>query len=168
MALSSGTHEENGSKSQSVQIYRINCLYDIALLRSSHLEQCAVGSGPSLLQLLPRDGGRRNHHQLRALQQPASQVTVRGDSTFNSSLLNLALAKHDKTKLIQMVFFVFYSKIKENKNASEIIKSVNMLVSSMNSEYLWEYMTRRFCTSLRYMCGRDIILEYKRLNSLTM
>ncbi|XP_044072801.1 protein dopey-2 isoform X2 [Siniperca chuatsi] len=39
-------------------------------------------------------------------------------------------------------------KIKENKNASEIIKTVNMLVSSMNSEYLWEYMTRRFCTSL--------------------
>ncbi|XP_040004042.1 protein dopey-2 isoform X3 [Xiphias gladius] len=40
------------------------------------------------------------------------------------------------------------SKIKENKNASEIIKTVNMLVSSLNSEYLWEYMTRRFCTSL--------------------
>lgn len=40
-------------------------------------------------------------------------------------------------------------KIKENKNASEIIKTVNMLVSSMNSDYLWEYMTRRFCTALR-------------------
>ncbi|RVE57913.1 hypothetical protein OJAV_G00203860 [Oryzias javanicus] len=40
------------------------------------------------------------------------------------------------------------SKIKENKNASEIIKTVNMLVSSMNSEYLWEYMTQRFCTAL--------------------
>ncbi|XP_071783130.1 protein DOP1B [Centroberyx gerrardi] len=40
------------------------------------------------------------------------------------------------------------SKIKENKNASEIIKTVNMLVSSMNSEYLWDYMTRRFCASL--------------------
>ncbi|XP_075895809.1 protein DOP1B isoform X2 [Nelusetta ayraudi] len=40
------------------------------------------------------------------------------------------------------------AKIKENKNASEIIKTVNMLVSSMNSDYLWEYMTRRFCTSL--------------------
>uniref|UniRef100_A0A667WW21 DOP1 leucine zipper like protein B n=1 Tax=Myripristis murdjan TaxID=586833 RepID=A0A667WW21_9TELE len=37
------------------------------------------------------------------------------------------------------------SKIKENKNASEIIKTMNMLVSCMNSEYLWEYMTRRFC-----------------------
>ncbi|KAF3843169.1 hypothetical protein F7725_002018 [Dissostichus mawsoni] len=40
------------------------------------------------------------------------------------------------------------SRIKENKNASEIIKTVNMLVSTMNSEYLWEYMTQRFCTSL--------------------
>ncbi|XP_067372078.1 protein dopey-2 isoform X2 [Channa argus] len=40
------------------------------------------------------------------------------------------------------------ARIKENKNASEIIKTVNMLVSSMNSEYLWEYMTQRFCTSL--------------------
>ncbi|KAM6986914.1 LOW QUALITY PROTEIN: protein DOP1B [Aplochiton taeniatus] len=40
------------------------------------------------------------------------------------------------------------SKIKENKNASEIIKTVNMLVSSMNSEYLWDYMSRRFCSSL--------------------
>ncbi|XP_074550319.1 protein DOP1B [Halichoeres trimaculatus] len=40
------------------------------------------------------------------------------------------------------------SKIKEHKNASEVIKTMNMLVSSMNSEYLWEYMTRRFCTAL--------------------
>ncbi|KAK7939246.1 hypothetical protein WMY93_002572 [Mugilogobius chulae] len=40
------------------------------------------------------------------------------------------------------------SKIKENKNASEIIKTMNMLMSTMNSEYLWEYMTRRFCTAL--------------------
>ncbi|XP_029979864.1 protein dopey-2 isoform X2 [Sphaeramia orbicularis] len=42
------------------------------------------------------------------------------------------------------------SKIKENKNASEIIKTMNMLVSSMNSEYLWEYMTQCFCTSFSY------------------
>ncbi|XP_068602895.1 protein dopey-2 [Brachionichthys hirsutus] len=40
------------------------------------------------------------------------------------------------------------SQIKENKNASEIIKTVNMLVSALDSEYLWDYMTRRFCTSL--------------------
>uniref|UniRef100_A0AAY5JXL7 Dopey N-terminal domain-containing protein n=1 Tax=Esox lucius TaxID=8010 RepID=A0AAY5JXL7_ESOLU len=42
------------------------------------------------------------------------------------------------------------SKIKENKNASEIIKTVNMLVSSMNSEFLWDYMTGHFCTCFRY------------------
>uniref|UniRef100_A0A8C8LMY9 Dopey N-terminal domain-containing protein n=1 Tax=Oncorhynchus tshawytscha TaxID=74940 RepID=A0A8C8LMY9_ONCTS len=35
-------------------------------------------------------------------------------------------------------------KIKENKNASEIIKTVNMLVSSMNSDFLWDYMTCHF------------------------
>uniref|UniRef100_A0A671LRW5 Protein dopey-2-like n=1 Tax=Sinocyclocheilus anshuiensis TaxID=1608454 RepID=A0A671LRW5_9TELE len=33
------------------------------------------------------------------------------------------------------------SKIKENKNSSEIIKTVNMLVSAMSSNYLWDYMT---------------------------
>uniref|UniRef100_A0A672SWJ4 DOP1 leucine zipper like protein B n=1 Tax=Sinocyclocheilus grahami TaxID=75366 RepID=A0A672SWJ4_SINGR len=36
------------------------------------------------------------------------------------------------------------SKIKENKNSSEIIKTVNMLVSAMSSNYLWDYMTRHF------------------------
>ncbi|XP_057708594.1 protein dopey-2 [Corythoichthys intestinalis] len=40
------------------------------------------------------------------------------------------------------------SMMKENKNASEIIKTMNMLVSSMNSEYLWEYMTQCFCKCL--------------------
>ncbi|XP_060732022.1 protein dopey-2 isoform X2 [Tachysurus vachellii] len=40
------------------------------------------------------------------------------------------------------------SKIKENKNVSEIIKTVNMLVGAMSSEYLLDYMTKRFHTSL--------------------
>ncbi|XP_053090273.1 protein dopey-2 isoform X2 [Pangasianodon hypophthalmus] len=40
------------------------------------------------------------------------------------------------------------SKIKENKNVSEIIKTVNMLVGAMSSEYLWDYMTKRFHTCL--------------------
>lgn len=44
------------------------------LLRSSGLEQCAVGSGQSLLQLLSRDARGGNHHQLRALREPARQV----------------------------------------------------------------------------------------------
>ncbi|MBN3298267.1 CBR1 reductase, partial [Amia calva] len=34
--------------------------------------------------------------------------------------------------------------IKENKNASEIIKTVNMLINSLSSDYLWDYMTRCF------------------------
>uniref|UniRef100_A0A8C4ZED7 DOP1 leucine zipper like protein B n=1 Tax=Gadus morhua TaxID=8049 RepID=A0A8C4ZED7_GADMO len=41
------------------------------------------------------------------------------------------------------------SKMKENKNASEIIKAVNLLVSSMDSVFLWDHMTRRFSTLLR-------------------
>ncbi|XP_072542477.1 protein DOP1B isoform X2 [Salminus brasiliensis] len=40
------------------------------------------------------------------------------------------------------------SKIKENKNASEIIKTVNMLVGAISSEYLWDYMTKLFQTCL--------------------
>ncbi|XP_059895232.1 protein dopey-2 isoform X2 [Gadus macrocephalus] len=40
------------------------------------------------------------------------------------------------------------SKMKENKNASEIIKAVNLLVSSMDSVFLWDHMTRHFCSSL--------------------
>ncbi|XP_066563105.1 protein dopey-2 [Amia ocellicauda] len=40
--------------------------------------------------------------------------------------------------------------IKENKNASEIIKTVNMLINSLSSDYLWDYMTRCFeaCLSM--------------------
>ncbi|CAG5865680.1 unnamed protein product [Menidia menidia] len=47
-----------------------------------------------------------------------------------------------------LAVYQFTSKIKENKNAAEITKTVNMLVSSMNSEYLWEYMIQQFCTTL--------------------
>ncbi|KAJ8282271.1 hypothetical protein COCON_G00047900 [Conger conger] len=47
------------------------------------------------------------------------------------------------------------SKIKENKNASEIIKTVNMLISSMNTEYLWDYMSRCFQTSLSAQTSAD-------------
>ncbi|XP_062313178.1 protein dopey-2 isoform X1 [Osmerus eperlanus] len=40
------------------------------------------------------------------------------------------------------------SQFKENKNSSEIIKTVNLLVSSMDIEYLWDYMTQLFCKSI--------------------
>ncbi|XP_066542058.1 protein dopey-2 [Hoplias malabaricus] len=40
------------------------------------------------------------------------------------------------------------SKVKENKNASEIIKTVNMLVGAISSEFLWDYMTKHFQTCL--------------------
>ena len=49
------------------------------LLRSSGLEQCAVGGGPSLLQLLSRDAGGGN--QLRALRESAGQVRAIDERT---------------------------------------------------------------------------------------
>ncbi|EHB03598.1 Protein dopey-2 [Heterocephalus glaber] len=36
------------------------------------------------------------------------------------------------------------STIKENKNASEIVKTVNLLISSLSTDFLWDYMTRCF------------------------
>lgn len=36
------------------------------------------------------------------------------------------------------------SAIKENKNASEIVKTVNLLISSLSADFLWDYVTRRF------------------------
>ncbi|KAL7983595.1 hypothetical protein Chor_000471 [Crotalus horridus] len=36
---------------------------------------------------------------------------------------------------------VFTSAIKENKNASEIVKTANMLITSLNTDFLWDYMT---------------------------
>ncbi|KAJ8388524.1 hypothetical protein AAFF_G00132380 [Aldrovandia affinis] len=48
------------------------------------------------------------------------------------------------------------SRIKGNKNASEIIKTVNMLISAMNSEYLWDHMSRSFQTALSARTSRDL------------
>ncbi|VTJ64994.1 Hypothetical predicted protein [Marmota monax] len=36
------------------------------------------------------------------------------------------------------------STIKENRNASEIVKTVNLLVSSLSTDFLWDYMMRCF------------------------
>ncbi|XP_015219301.2 protein dopey-2 [Lepisosteus oculatus] len=47
------------------------------------------------------------------------------------------------------------SKIKENKNASEIIKTANMLISSLSTEYLWDYMTRCFESCLSMGISED-------------
>ncbi|KAG2456513.1 protein dopey-2 [Polypterus senegalus] len=47
------------------------------------------------------------------------------------------------------------SKIKENKTASEIIKTVNLLIASLSTEYLWDYMSRCFESSVRMSSSRD-------------
>ncbi|XP_075449910.1 protein DOP1B isoform X3 [Ascaphus truei] len=44
------------------------------------------------------------------------------------------------------------SEIKENKNASEIVKTVNLLITSLSSDYLWDYMTRCFEDSFKRKC----------------
>ncbi|XP_067897247.1 protein dopey-2 isoform X2 [Heterodontus francisci] len=41
------------------------------------------------------------------------------------------------------------SKMKENKNASEVIKTVNVLISSLSTDYLWDYLTRLFEDCIR-------------------
>ncbi|XP_067849370.1 protein dopey-2 isoform X2 [Heptranchias perlo] len=41
------------------------------------------------------------------------------------------------------------SKMKENKNASEVIKTVNVLISSLSTDYLWDYMTWLFEDCIR-------------------
>uniref|UniRef100_A0A3Q2PRF8 DOP1 leucine zipper like protein B n=1 Tax=Fundulus heteroclitus TaxID=8078 RepID=A0A3Q2PRF8_FUNHE len=68
---------------------------------------------------------------------------------FHSYCLEV-LGEENVAKVFYFVLSSINSKIKDNKNATEIIKTMNMLVSSMNSEYLWEYMTEHFCTSLRF------------------
>ncbi|XP_039084399.1 protein dopey-2 isoform X2 [Hyaena hyaena] len=53
------------------------------------------------------------------------------------------------------------SAIKENRNASEIVKTVNLLISSLSTDFLWDYMTRCFENCFRagkqsYTAGSSI------------
>lgn len=41
------------------------------------------------------------------------------------------------------------SKMKESKNASEVIKTVNVLISTLSTDYLWDYVTRLFEDCIR-------------------
>ncbi|XP_059681377.1 protein dopey-2 [Gavia stellata] len=50
---------------------------------------------------------------------------------------------------------ILASAIKENKNASEIVKTVNLLITSLSTDFLWDYMTKCFedcfrCLQMRY------------------
>lgn len=51
-------------------------LITVFLLRCIDNEQRVIGGGQSLLQLLSRDAGGGNHHQVRAHGQPASRVRL--------------------------------------------------------------------------------------------
>ncbi|MBN3274071.1 DOP2 protein, partial [Polyodon spathula] len=52
------------------------------------------------------------------------------------------------------------SKIKENKNATELIKTVNMFFSSLSSEYLWDYMARCFEATLSMERPQDLLIPF--------
>ncbi|NWQ74826.1 DOP2 protein, partial [Columbina picui] len=43
-----------------------------------------------------------------------------------------------------LLFSLSHSAIKENKNASEIVKTVNLLITSLSTDFLWDYMTKCF------------------------
>uniref|UniRef100_A0A674JPP2 Uncharacterized protein n=1 Tax=Terrapene triunguis TaxID=2587831 RepID=A0A674JPP2_9SAUR len=45
---------------------------------------------------------------------------------------------------------VLTSAIKENRSASEIVKTVNLLITSLSTDFLWDYMTRCFEDCFRY------------------
>ncbi|XP_063006439.1 protein dopey-2-like [Melospiza melodia melodia] len=44
------------------------------------------------------------------------------------------------------------SAIKENKNASEIVKTVNLLITSLSTDFLWDYLTKCFEDCFRCLC----------------
>uniref|UniRef100_A0A8C3TW53 DOP1 leucine zipper like protein B n=1 Tax=Catharus ustulatus TaxID=91951 RepID=A0A8C3TW53_CATUS len=43
------------------------------------------------------------------------------------------------------------SAIKENKNASEIVKTVNLLITSLSTDFLWDYLTKCFEDCFRWV-----------------
>ncbi|XP_055229973.1 protein DOP1B isoform X2 [Gorilla gorilla gorilla] len=54
------------------------------------------------------------------------------------------------------------SAIKENRNASEIVKTVNLLITSLSTDFLWDYMTRCF-----EECFRPVKQRYSVRNSVS-
>jgi len=70
-----------------------------------------------------------------------------------------------ESSLTSVSFFSFFSlshsAIKENKNASEIVKTVNLLITSLSTDFLWDYMTKCFEDSFRCLCCQTIVLLLK-------
>ncbi|XP_030058072.1 protein DOP1B isoform X2 [Microcaecilia unicolor] len=53
------------------------------------------------------------------------------------------------------------STIKENKNASEIVKTVNLLITSLSVDFLWDYMTRCFVDCFRkYKDSKPLVVTH--------
>uniref|UniRef100_A0A8C6JEK1 DOP2 protein n=1 Tax=Melopsittacus undulatus TaxID=13146 RepID=A0A8C6JEK1_MELUD len=52
---------------------------------------------------------------------------------------------------------ILTSAIKENKNASEIVKTVNLLITSLSTDFLWDYMTKCFEECFRCLCCQTVV-----------
>uniref|UniRef100_A0A8C3QHE7 DOP1 leucine zipper like protein B n=1 Tax=Cyanoderma ruficeps TaxID=181631 RepID=A0A8C3QHE7_9PASS len=54
---------------------------------------------------------------------------------------------------------ILASAIKENKNASEIVKTVNLLITSLSTDFLWDYLTKCFedCFRCLTLCSQKIV-----------
>ncbi|XP_054830579.1 protein dopey-2 isoform X2 [Eublepharis macularius] len=63
---------------------------------------------------------------------------------------------------------VLSSAIKENKHASEIVKTVNLLITSLSTDFLWDYMTRCFEDCFRNKSVPTHILAKNRSTSATV
>uniref|UniRef100_A0A671KFZ4 Protein dopey-2-like n=1 Tax=Sinocyclocheilus anshuiensis TaxID=1608454 RepID=A0A671KFZ4_9TELE len=87
-----------------------------------------------------------NQDELISVVSAASLTLLRRDMSLNRRLYAWMLGLDIKGGMVaaDSSRFNTVDKIKENKNSSEIIKTVNMLVSAMSSNYLWDYMTRHF------------------------
>lgn len=70
--------------------------------------------------------------------------SVRGKSKSPRSLLQTPHSDGSSIGVFSQSLSSAHSTIKDNRHASEIVKTVNLLVSSLSSDFLWDYMARRF------------------------
>lgn len=77
----------------------------------------------------------------------AWDVGTPGSSLVQCSTTPVAEFEFQAQKFLEFLIFrssCFDSTIKENRNASEIVKTVNLLLTSLSTDFLWDYMTQCF------------------------
>uniref|UniRef100_A0A8B9G3E2 DOP1 leucine zipper like protein B n=1 Tax=Amazona collaria TaxID=241587 RepID=A0A8B9G3E2_9PSIT len=60
---------------------------------------------------------------------------------------------------------ILTSAIKENKNASEIVKTVNLLITSLSTDFLWDYMTKCFEECFRCLCCQTVVYPLENIST---